>query len=97
MSSSQKQISQMSYEPGGWRKIRCPQQGHGYSADIQLKVPPGRPGAAVAFVEKNVEHAPVRPLAFGVVPGQKAVAQTRLAPVCLWFDHNAGSLGVEAG
>jgi hypothetical protein len=28
---------------------------------------------------------------------EEAVAQTRLAPVCLWFDHNAGSLGVEVG
>src|ERR1700755_2651876 len=33
-SSSQKQISQMSYEPGGSRRIRCPQQGQGYSAAI---------------------------------------------------------------
>jgi hypothetical protein len=37
----------------------------------------------------------------GVMPTSlqraEAVAQTRLAPVCLWFDHNAGSLGVEAG
>ena len=26
-----------------------------------------------------------------------AVAQSRLVPVCLWLDHNAGSLGVEVG
>jgi hypothetical protein len=27
----------------------------------------------------------------------EAVAQSRAGAVCLWFDHNAGSLAVEAG
>ena len=27
----------------------------------------------------------------------EAVAQSRLVPVCLWLDHNAGGLGVEVG
>ena len=28
---------------------------------------------------------------------REAVAQSLLASVCLWLDHNAGSLGIEAG
>jgi hypothetical protein len=36
-------------------------------------------------------------LVFDLLPAGRLYAQTPFAPVCLWFDHNAGSLGVEAG
>jgi hypothetical protein len=44
-------------------------------------------------VAARIDAIPARPLSLRA----EAVAQTRLAPVCLWFDHKAGSFGVEAG